>query len=472
MRIVVGSIQQESNTLTSRVSHIGDFTIFRNEEMLSHIAVTTFLQESGCTLIPTLYAQALPGGPLLASDFSKLAKELVSYIPSEGIDGIWLHLHGSLFVEGIGSGEEAILKMIRDKVGDIIPISIALDFHANNTLQFLSYATTVVGYRTAPHVDIEETQVRAASLLLKCIKENLSPKLGFYRVPVVVPGDCVLTNEYPLNKIMKHAIEEESQQGVLVCNVFNGQPWVDAPYMGPSIVVYHENDKSIAHNIAKELAHQLFNVRKDFKFSVDAYEIDEALSVANSSGNRPVVFVSDSGDNTTAGASGDNAYVLSRVLALHMKHVLIGGITDAPCVAQCKKHGVGSTVDLSIGASIESSSISVNIKGVVVYIGPIQGWYGEDAGECCVVRYQSVDIIVTQQRCAFIRPSIFVNIGITLSSYRFVIVKLGYLFPELNRIASKSILALTKGTSTERLEDMNMKHITRPVYPLDDDFSI
>ena len=57
-----------------------------------------------------------------------------------------------------------------------------------------------------------------------------------------------------------------------------------------------------------------------------------------------------------------------------------------------------------------------------------------------------------------------------MSDYRFVVVKLGYLYPELERIAKRAILAFTPGSSPERLQDMDMKNIHRPMFPLDDHF--
>ncbi|NBK25284.1 MAG: microcystin LR degradation protein MlrC, partial [Spirochaetia bacterium] len=81
-----------------------------------------------------------------------------------------------------------------------------------------------------------------------------------------------------------------------------------------------------------------------------------------------------------------------------------------------------------------------------------------------------VDVILTANRCALVRPRIFEKLGLDINSYRFVVVKLGYLYPELAEVSERTILALTKGTSTERLQDMDLKRITRPVFPLDTDF--
>jgi microcystin degradation protein MlrC len=51
-----------------------------------------------------------------------------------------------------------------------------------------------------------------------------------------------------------------------------------------------------------------------------------------------------------------------------------------------------------------------------------------------------------------------------------VVVKLGYLFPDLAKMADKSILAFTPGSSAERIEDIGLKEIRRPMFPFDDDF--
>lgn len=68
------------------------------------------------------------------------------------------------------------------------------------------------------------------------------------------------------------------------------------------------------------------------------------------------------------------------------------------------------------------------------------------------------------------RPDIFASIGLDYHQFHIVVVKLGYLFPELAEEADRSILAFTPGASCERLEDMHLKRIRRPMFPLDDDF--
>jgi microcystin degradation protein MlrC len=378
MRIVVGSLQQESNTLCPAASRYEDFDIARGDAMLGRIAAARYFEQAGVEMLPTLYANAVPGGALRKEDFNRLAAELVDRIPQGGFDGIYLYLHGALYVEDIGSGEKALLAMIREKAGVEIPIALALDFHANNTDELMEMANIIVGYRTAPHRDMDETEIRAAKLLVRCVERRLLPRPQMSRAYVVSPGDCVITDQRPLCDILAEARRLEQAPGMLVCNVFNGQAWVDAPYMGPSMVCIHETDVKAAKAAADRLARMFYDARYDFKFEIEACPPDEAIRLAAQDQPRPV-FVTDSGDNTTAGAPGDSAFMLRLLQDTGAQNVLLGGLTDALAVRACAEKNVGDTVQLIVGGTI-SGTPATQIKGTLLYKGDIEGWYGENAG--------------------------------------------------------------------------------------------
>lgn len=469
MKIVVGSLQQESNTLCPAASEYKDFDIARGKTMLSRIAAARYFEQIGAVMIPTLYANAVPGGALKKKDFLQLAEELVDEIPQGGFDGIYLYLHGAMVVEDVGSGEMTLLTMIRAKVGFKVPIALALDFHANNTAELMGLVNIIVGYRTAPHRDMDETEIRAAELLARCIEKKLLPMPQMARAYVVSPGDCVLTDKQPLRGILDEARRLEEIPGMLVCNVFNGQAWVDAPHMGPSMVCIHETDDQIAQKAAEKLARMFYDARYDFKFEIEACPPEEAVCLATEDQPRPV-FVTDSGDNTTAGAPGDNAYMLRLLQHIGAENVLLGGLTDAPAVRACADRNVGDIVRLTVGGTISPAIPKADIEGKILYKGDIEGWYGENAGPAVVIRAGGIDVILTENRCALTKPRIFEGLGLNICDYRFVVVKLGYLYPELQQAAKRAILAFTAGSSPERLQDMGLKNIHRPIFPLDDHF--
>ena len=79
-------------------------------------------------------------------------------------------------------------------------------------------------------------------------------------------------------------------------------------------------------------------------------EVAEGLRLALTSPQRPV-YVSDSGDNTTAGAAGELTTVLQAALDLGANEdVIIAGITAPETVAALNAAGVGADVELLLGS--------------------------------------------------------------------------------------------------------------------------
>ncbi|MBE7032815.1 MAG: M81 family metallopeptidase [Ruminococcaceae bacterium] len=470
MKIVIGSLQCEGNSLTPVKTRYEDFDYAKGEAMYEKIKVVDFFKERDCEIIPTIYAHALPGGPVIKEDYLRLAGELTDAVPKDGIDGIWLYLHGAMCVDEIGSGDTYLLKMIRDKVGYDIPISVAMDFHADNTDEIINMVNCVTAFRTAPHRDHTETQIRAAQNLITCIEEKILPHPVIERENVVICGDAVQTDLEPLKSIMEKAEEIENNiPEMMSVQVFNGQPWIDAPYMGPAVVVTHKSDSLLAKKYAREIADKFYEVRHDFKFLTEAVEPDEAIRLAMEASEKQV-FISDSGDNTTAGAAGDNAYMINRIKEAGARNVLIAGVADSDACEKCYSVNIGDTVTLKVGASLDVKSESTVITGKVVHRGNILSYTGADAGESATVDCGDMTVVITKNRAAMCRPDIFESINLDYSKYKIVVVKLGYLFPELAKEAERSILAFTPGSSTERLEDMHMKNIRRPMFPIEDNF--
>jgi len=472
MRIVVGSLQCETNTFSPVDVKREDFEYAIGEKIFEKLAIKDTFEKVGAELIPTIYANALPSGKMSLEIFEEFKKQILNLIPGDvKIDGVWLYLHGAMEVEEIGSGEAALVGQIRRKVSPKIPIAVALDFHANNTEELINSSNIICGYRTAPHVDQDETQIRAAELLIKCIRERILPKPIMVRPPLILTGDTVITNIDPMKSLINELYKLESNDEILTASIFNGQPWVDAPNNMASVIVIAKSDTELAKREALRLAKKFWNSRFDFKFEEEAMEPEQAVKEALNSKEK-MIFITDSGDNTTAGAAGDNTLLLKHLLNnnTHNKKVLVAGITDSRVIKQCNKHGLGETLDFHIGAELYQKSECILLQGTIKNKGRIKGWANEDAGATIVIDCQGVDIIVTENRSAFITPAHFERAGVCVFDYDIVVVKLGYLFTELKAIADQSILALTSGASCEDISKINFTRIKHPVYPCDKDF--
>ena len=470
MRIAIGSLQCEGNSLTPVFTRFEDFDYAAGEAMYDKIKIMDYVREHNIEVIPTIYAHALPGGPVIKADFLRLVGEIVDGIPTDGIDGVWLYLHGAMCVQEIGSGEEYLLKKVREKIGFDIPVSVAMDFHADNTDDIPKLANCITAFRTAPHRDHKETQIRAMKALVTCIEKKILPSPQIARANVVICGDIVQTDLHPMNKIMDAADEmERSIPGMLSVQVFNGQPWIDEPYMGPNFIVTHEHDTTLALECAEKLARMFYDLRYDFKFLIEAVEPEEAIRLAMTA-EESQVFLSDSGDNTTGGAAGDNAYMLNRLIKLGAKNVLLAGIMDQNACDACYAAQIGDTLTLTVGGSLAQDSEAATITGKLIHRGDILSYHGDNGGPSATLDCGDITVVVTRNRASMCRPDIFESIDLDYSKFKIIVVKLGYLFPELAAQAQRAILAFTPGATTERLEDMHMKNIRRPMYPLDDNF--
>ena len=172
---------------------------------------------------------------------------------------------------------------------------------------------------------------------------------------VMIPGDAVQTALHPMSKIMGEADRLEGEEGVLCAQVFGGQQWVDSPFTGPSIVVTHASDPAIAQRHADDLSKLYWDMRHEFGFLVDALEPQAALDLALSLPDK-LVFISDSGDNTTAGASGDNAFFIEMVKNSSASNILIAGIADEEATKRCYEVPLWEKVTLEVGGLLSAKS--------------------------------------------------------------------------------------------------------------------
>ncbi|MDY0202415.1 MAG: MlrC C-terminal domain-containing protein, partial [Tenuifilaceae bacterium] len=95
----------------------------------------------------------------------------------------------------------------------------------------------------------------------------------------------------------------------------------------------------------------------------------------------------------------------------------------------------------------------------------------KNAGTEVVVRVGSVRVIVTNKRKPYHYESDFTNLGLNPREADIVVVKIGYLVPELYNMRGDWIMALTPGGVDQDLHRLPYKRIDRPMYPLDENMA-
>ncbi|WP_158701656.1 M81 family metallopeptidase [Lentibacillus sp. Marseille-P4043] len=474
MKIITGCLYHETNTFNSFPTSVEDFVLVEGNEVEKRLASTEVFKDNGVEIVPSIYATALSSGTVKKEAYRYFADKFLSVLEkNKDIDGIWLHLHGSMVVEEIGSGELALLKEIRACIGYDIPISLTLDIHGNLAEDFHQYVNIVYSYRTVPHVDQPEVERISAQLLVNAIKNNAKIRPSFKGLPMIIPGEKAVAASEPLRSILDKLKELEQRKGIISANFFICHAWNDTENTRSSIFVVPESEeyKGLADEVTEELANYVYDRRHEFEFNATVLEPQEAIEQALDEPSKPV-FISDSGDNSTAGAPGMSTLLLESLKDrdLQDKKVLISAIYDPDAFHQLNSHEVGDQVAIKVGTNIDKYSTPVELEGTLKAKGDLLGYLNatnDKVGETCTLSIGNLDVIIANRGDSFITINHFTRAGVDVNDYDVIVVKQGYLFDELSAISKLDILAMTPGATYQRIEKIEYENIPRPIFPMD-----
>ena len=469
LRILVAGIRHESNSFMPYLTTADDFALLRGSNLTMDQAWAKFLEDEELEVIPALIATSGPSGIVSKGAYEAFRDEILDAFRAAGpVDGIFLDMHGALHVEDYEDAQLDFIQRIRELAGEEIIIAASFDLHGNISQGFMDGLNIISAYRTAPHVDGAETRLRTVHLLLEALRKNYQPQVAHINIPILIPGEKGITSVEPVKSFYDRLPEIASMEGLMDASIFVGMPWTDVSRAGMSVQVVAQDAEymHLALEQAETLAGDIWDQRMNLQFDVETATIDEAIQMALESQDS-TVFITDSGDNITAGAAGDGTLVLERLLAFQVSNVVLAGIVDPEAVDQCINAGVGAEVQLTVGGKIDYVySKPLSIKGTVK--GIFKGVFSSENSEV-VLQVDGVSLVLLSSHMAFIDPVHFQAVEIDPLAYKIVIVKEGYLFQGLRDIAPRAIMALSPGFANQNLEYLEYHQVRRPIYPLDPD---
>lgn len=466
MRIAIGGISNENSNFSPIPNRLADFVVLTDEALLASNRYPFLGQLRDVTFVPTLFGQSLPGGPIEADLYQHLKTGILSRLQAAlPLDGVYLDLHGAMFVEGMTDAEADLATAVRQVVGPDAIIAASMDLHGNISHAYTAQIDLITAYRTAPHRDTVETRQRACELLVHALITGVRPQIALTPIPVLLAGEHTRTDMEPGASLWASLTAIDQVPGVLHAALFVGFAWVDEARAHATAVVSGTN-AGVIQQEANKLALAYWNARHQFGFGTPSGSIDECIAAAVAA-PEPCVFISDSGDNVTAGAVGDLPLVLERLLAHQVPSAVVAGLCDAAAVAHCQRAGVGATVETTLGGKLDTlHGRPLPVRGTVVNL--VENTKGDAQA---VLRVDKVTIILTAQRRGFTTVADFTAAGVDPLAHKIVVVKLGYLFPDLIRVAPKALMALSPGASDLALERLPYRQLHRPMYPVDKEFA-
>lgn len=466
MRIAVGGIHIECSTYNPVLNEEKDFRVTRGEE-LTNAPYFAFLKDYDAEFLPTIHARAIAGGPVARSIYESFKAEFLERLkPLLPLDGLYLAMHGAMYVEGMEDAEGDWITAARELVGPDCTISASYDLHGNVSQRILDALDMYSTYRTAPHIDVEDTMRRSVSMLVRSLKTGEKPMIVWAPIPVVLPGERTSTVDEPANSLYAMLPEIDAMPGVWDASLMVGYVWADEP-RAKACAIMTGTDRAVLDREAKRVAQAYWDVREQFVFGCETGSIQECVDKAISSITAPVVLA-ESGDNPTGGGVGDRADVLVELMARDARGVIFAGIADRKATEACYSAGVEAELDLSVGASLDVvNSKPIRVQAKVRFLADTQDPIERQA----VVLIGDIELVLSAKRRPYHYIADFTRLGLDPQGAKIIVVKSGYLSPELATIANPNLMALSPGVVDQFVERLSNHRRPSLTYPFDTDFS-
>jgi len=474
-RVAICGLAIESSTFSPAQSHVEAFRTRRGDEVFNYYPFLSAdsVDRKRAVWFPTLRGHAIPGGIVTREAYESLVSETLEMLKENvPYDGLFFDIHGAMSVVGLDDPEGDFIIRVREVVGNKTLISTSMDLHGNVSLQLAENSDMITCYRLAPHEDALESKQRALENLLNRLESGKGkPKYkAWIPVPILLPGEKTSTRIEPGKSLYAKVAPATQQKGVIDAAIWVGYAWADEP-RNHAVVMAYGDDKEQVTKTAEELAMAFWEVRNDFEFVAPVAPLEDCIDKAVASNKHPFI-ISDMGDNPTAGGAGDVTWTLQEILkrAEFKKEdgpsLIYASIPGPDFVEKAIKIGVDGKIDATAGAKVDARfSPPVRLKGKILAIE-----HGDrNADTEVVVQIGSVKVIVTKKRKPYHYEKDFTNLGLNPRESDIVVVKIGYLVPELYDMRADWIMALTPGGVDQDLERLPYKRIKRPMFPMDKD---
>ncbi len=478
-RIGITGIAIESSSFSPAKTYEKDFNIKYGSEIFTSY---NFLDQSYIEKVdwfPTMRARALPGGVVTKESYESMVLQIIELTKQTlPLDGLFFDIHGAMNVEGMDDPEGDFIDRIRAVVGPKTIISTSMDLHGNVSRKLAEESDLITCYRMAPHEDAMESKKRALDNLVdRLISGKGKPKYkAWIPVPILLPGEQTSTRVEPGKSLYAKIDPLTKSKGVIDAAVWVGYAWGDAPRNHAAVMAYGDNKKQVKE-AAETLANYFWEVRNEFDFVAPTTTLYDAFDrafnyLSNEAKSKPFI-ISDMGDNPTAGGAGDVTWTLNEILnnkrfQKNGPDLIYASIPGPDIIEKALEAGVGNIAEGYVGGLVDNRySPPIKLRGTVHSIK--RGDYNAEIE--VVIKIDNNYIIVTYKRKPYHYLRDFTDLDLNPILANILVVKIGYLVPQLYNIRGDWVMALTPGGVDQDLFRLDYKKIIRPMFPLDKDMA-
>jgi microcystin degradation protein MlrC len=482
VKVLIAEVKQEVSTFNPAPSGLADFRFSYGENVLSiHDgkpmevggAMSVF-REAGVEMVGLFSARSITSAGTLAADaWNEIARQFLDAVATAPeADGIYFSMHGAMCAANEVDPEGYLLQETRRIVGEDIPIVVSLDLHGIVTDRMLQHADAVTMFHTYPHRDFFETGARAARLLLRILQEGVKPVTAMVRIPALVRGDEMITDKGLIGGRIRESQAIEASPGGLSAGMFWGNPFTDVPDLCSNSLVITDGDEERARTEAIGLAERFWADRA--RMQAPLVRIDEAIEQARSA--RGTVIMVDAADAPSSGASGDSNAILRGLIERDYPGSSLSPIVDAPAVERALQAGIGATIEVTLGGTVDPARFTpLPVRAVVRmlsdgrFVNESHGteWY---SGNTAVLQVGKHVIVTTSRAVSLYDRSLFLAHGQDPQRFDIVVQKSPHCqYQFFEAWADRLIGVDAPGSTSANLPYLGHTVCRRPMFPMEPD---
>jgi microcystin degradation protein MlrC len=432
-------------------------------------------REVGAEVVTPVAAEAMPSGPVEKAAYDAMVTPILEAV-RRGCDAAFLDLHGAMVAESTPDGEGTLLESLR-AIAPNLPIAVTCDLHANLTEAMVRNSTALIGYKTYPHVDMEVVGEQVGRILLRALKGEVRPVMGWDRRPLLAQTLRMGTDDEPFRTLIRLAREEESK-GMLAATVFGGFPLADFADAGMSAISIADRDGEAASASARRLMEAAWEQRQELLYRPEP--LLQAVARAKAISEGPVLLL-DHADNVGSGGTEDVMTVIAEVLRQDLEDVAVAAVWDPAAVQQMAKAGVGARVTLELGGRTEMPSVKLEGKpltitgrvraltdGEWVVRGPMYTGITVRMGPTAVLDTGKMQIVVVSRHHEPWDIGVFTSVGIDPRAKRYLLLKSRIHYRAGFAPLGRATITLDgEGVTTSDNSRLDYVRVRRPTFPLD-----
>ena len=486
MRLVIAMMKHETNTFSpvkTDWQRFRDWGAYLGPEARrayegTGMPIGAYLElarEIGAEVVTPVAAEAMPSGPVAAEAYELMSSAILDAV-RQGCDAAMLDLHGAMVAATTPDGEGTLLERIRAVAPDL-PIAVTCDLHANLTERMMRHSTALIGYKTYPHVDMYAVGEQVGRILLRAMKGEIRPVMGWARRPLLAQTLRMGTDDEPMKTLIALARAEE-ERGMLAATVFGGFPLADFADAGMSAICVADGDAAAARAAAERLMDAAWQRRDELLYRPEP--LAQAVARAKDLTEGPVLLL-DHADNVGSGGTQDVMTVLREVMRQGLEDVAVAAIFDPEAVRKMAAAGVGATVALQLGGRTDMPAIDrrgepLAVTGRVrtlsdgewIVRGPMYTGVKVSMGPSAVLDTGKVQIVVVSRHHEPWDQGVFLSLGIDPKTKRYLLLKSRIHYRAgFAPLARATITLDGEGVTTSDNDRLRFERVRRPIFPLD-----